>query len=60
MLVDNVTRCDFYTEQSFNVQPRYLCREKFSGSNTYKPISRWNNETGCNENGGKFDLQRYN
>ena len=52
VLTDNVTLCDMYRRESFNVQPRQRCRETFP-TGQEKPRSKFHNETGCTADGGE-------
>ena len=51
VLTDDVTLCDMYQRESFNVQPRQRCRETFP-TGEVKPRSKFNNEIECTEAGG--------
>jgi len=53
VLTDNVSLCNMYETESFNVKPRQRCREFFDAGRTQpKPRSVFNNETGCTQGGG--------
>lgn len=52
VLTDNLTLCDMYRRESFNVQPRQRCRERFP-SGEVKPRSKFHNESGCTAAGGE-------
>lgn len=56
VLTDNVSMCQFYQSNSFNVRPYHQCVEFFAGSTTppRKTYSRYNNKTGCEANGGTW------
>ncbi|KAI6646505.1 Protein DD3-3-like [Oopsacas minuta] len=59
VLVDDTDRCSYYQSESFNVKPKYLCREKFEGTEIYRDTSKWNNEAECIANAGEW-LDFYN
>ena len=48
VFVQDTSLCEFYSRESHNVVPRGECWE---GS---KPLSRWNNQAQCEENGGRW------
>ena len=53
VLTDNVSLCNMYQAESFNVKPRQRCREFFDAGRTQpRPRSVFNNETGCTQAGG--------
>lgn len=55
VLTDNVSLCNMYETESFNVKPRQRCREFFDAGRTQpKPRSVFNNETGCTQGGGRY------
>ena len=52
ILADNMSQCDWYLRESFNVQPRGICRERDS-QNAVKSWSYWNNKDDCERYGGE-------
>ena len=52
ILADNMSQCDWYLRESFNVQPRGICRERDS-RNAIKSWSYWNNKDDCERYGGE-------
>ena len=59
VLTDNVTLCErIYARESFNVQPRQHCRERYDNTNQPKGYSMYNNEGDCVENGGVCERER--
>lgn len=53
VLAENETMCSFYQMNSHNVRPYGACVELYAG-NKRKHASRWNNATGCEQNGGQW------
>ncbi|XP_022106441.1 protein DD3-3-like isoform X1 [Acanthaster planci] len=53
LLVSNMSLCEFYQSESFNVKTKYECVETY-GNGQAKHWSRWNNEADCTENGGQW------
>ena len=59
VLTDNTTFCPYYQSQSFNVQPKGLCRQTFSDNSSIpRPWSVYNNQNDCTTNGGTWWLAR--
>lgn len=55
ILVGNLSQCEYYQSESFNVHSRYECVEYFDNGETQpRAYSRWNNEQDCTENGGDW------
>ena len=55
VLTDNTTFCPYYQSQSFNVQPKGLCRQTFSDNSSIpRPWSVYNNQNDCTTNGGMY------
>ena len=58
ILADNASQCRSYISESFNVQPRGICREKYAGSNNeYREWSYWNNRADCEVHGGRESIE---
>jgi hypothetical protein len=51
VLADNASQCDWYQSESFNVQPRGICRE-IDSNDEVKSWSYWNNKNDCEKYGG--------
>ena len=56
VFADNSSQCEWYRSQSFNVQPRGICRQRYPGDNTVRQWSRYNNRDDCEINGGELIL----
>lgn len=55
IMVGNLSQCEYYQTESFNVQSKYECVEYFDNNgNNPRAYSRWNNEADCTENGGDW------
>lgn len=52
ILADNASQCSWYLQESFNTQPRGICKEYYS-TGEEKSWSYWNNQNECERYGGK-------
>jgi hypothetical protein len=53
VLTSNVSLCNYFTSESFNIKPKHLCLEAYPNG-LQKHWSKWNNEADCTKNGGKW------
>jgi hypothetical protein len=53
VLTNNVSLCNYFTTESFNIKSKHLCIESYTNG-SQKHWSRWNNEAECVKNGGKW------
>ncbi|XP_072175305.1 protein DD3-3-like [Diadema setosum] len=53
ILVGNMSECEYYQAESFNVKEKYECVE-FYGNGQRKHASRYNNEADCTANDGQW------
>jgi hypothetical protein len=53
VLTSNISPCDYYKKNSFNVKPLHECIEFFP-TGEQKTWSRWNNQNDCDKNKGKW------
>ncbi|PIK57203.1 hypothetical protein BSL78_05902 [Apostichopus japonicus] len=60
IMVGNLSQCEYYQTESFNVQSKYECVEYFDNAgNPPRAYSRWNNQADCEENDGDW-MEFYN
>lgn len=54
VLTSDSSRCKYYKEHSFNVEPKGECVEYYPGGKDRKHWSTYNNPKDCTDNGGKW------
>ena len=54
ILADNASQCDWYLDESFNVQPRGICKEYYPGTTQVRSWSIHNNQADCENAGGQW------
>ena len=56
ILTSNMSLCEFFRKESFNVKPKHQCVEYYdsAGKKTPKHFSKWNNEADCVKNSGRW------
>ncbi|XP_054752094.1 protein DD3-3-like [Lytechinus pictus] len=54
ILVGDVSECEYYQAESFNVKEKYECVEYYTNNGQRKHASRYNNEADCTANDGEW------